>query len=109
MMKMNDDQIISAIKNHEARIKALEAKFSKPISPKVLTKTSSLPDRILLLRDKGFFATSKTVEETHQMLQKDYACEPDRVGMALLRLADKKQLRKASKVVADSKRKAYAW
>jgi hypothetical protein len=69
----------------------------------------SLPEHIIDLRDKGFFAQSKIPEEVHQKLQTAYPCEQDRVAMALLRLAAKRELRKAAKTSGNKKHKAYVW
>jgi len=83
---------------------------SAPKSP------SSLPERIIALRDAGFFRVPKTAEEVHAELQdsaKDtyYHCEPDRVVMALLRLLKRGELRKVSKKdgIEVKKKIAYVW
>jgi hypothetical protein len=68
-----------------------------------------LPERILDLRDKGFFSQSKTGNEVQGKLNPAYSCEVDRVLMALLRLAKRKKLRKASKSVDGKKQVAYVW
>lgn len=69
----------------------------------------SLPDRIIVLRDSGFFKQPKTIPEVHAKLQSTYGCELDRVVMALLRLSKRKLLRITSKVVGGRKLKAYVW
>lgn len=74
----------------------------------------SLPDRIISLRDAGFFTQPHTADEVHAELQdtskKDtyYYCEPDRVTTALRRLLKKGNLRKASRSDAP-KLIAYVW
>lgn len=69
----------------------------------------SLPAHILTLRSKGFFKEPKTAKETHARLQSLYACDLNRVSMALLRLVNRKQLRKASKRTGNKKEIAYVW
>jgi hypothetical protein len=59
------------------------------------------------LKDKRFFSIPKTAEETYEELQKIYPCEDNRVAVALLRLANKKQLRKATKIIKEKKYRAY--
>jgi hypothetical protein len=71
--------------------------------------TGTLPVRILRLRDDGFFKEPRTAAEVHAKLKPTYDCELNRVMMALLRLAKRKQLRKASKKVGESKQVAYVW
>jgi hypothetical protein len=69
----------------------------------------ALPERILDLRDKGFFSKSKTGNEVQAKLNPTYSCEVDRVLMALLRLAKRRKLRKASKTIDGKKQVAYVW
>lgn len=70
---------------------------------------NALPDHILRLRDSGFFKQPKVSREVHQKLGPTYPCDSNRVTMALLRLKNRKQLRKASKIVSDKKQVAYVW
>jgi len=69
----------------------------------------SLPDRILRLRDREFFATPKTSIEVHKEIEKEYYCEPNRVAVALARLLSRKELRKASKTQDGKKVDVYVW
>jgi len=69
----------------------------------------SLPTHILRLRNNGFFKQPKTPKETHARLQSHYACDLNRVTMALLRLRQRKQLRKTSKRIGKKKKGAYVW
>ena len=69
----------------------------------------SLSDHILELRNSGFFSQPRTAEETNNKLKDKYHCESDRVAMALLRLAQRKELRKATKIMGGKKYKAYVW
>lgn len=71
-------------------------------------RAKGLPDRILDLRDSGFFDSPKTASEVHQKLHGKYACELDRVAMALLRLQRRRQLRKVSREVDGRTVIAYA-
>lgn len=73
------------------------------------TGNNSLGDHIIALRDNGFFKQPKTGQEVHAKLQSSYACEYDRVAMALLRLLKRKLLRVTSKSVGKKKLKAYVW
>ena len=99
----------SAIENHEKRLHVLESILAKPKQLRSKTNKTSLSSHIMNLRDNNFFAQAKTAAETHEKLHATYHCERDRVAMALLRLADSKQLRKASKIVGKKKFKAYVW
>lgn len=82
----------------------------KPKSENIRNRTkNALPDHILRLRDSGFFKQPKVSREVHQKLGSSYPCDSNRVTMALLRLKNRKQLRKASKIVGDKKQVAYVW
>jgi hypothetical protein len=70
---------------------------------------ATLPSQILSLRDGGFFKQAKTPQETHTGLQSSYPCELDRVVVALIRLARKRKLRKASKLTGRIRKIAYVW
>jgi len=70
---------------------------------------NTLPKRILELRNKEFFKVPRTAREVQEKLQSSYPCDVDRIAMALLRLNERKELRKASKVVDGKKQVAYAW
>lgn len=78
-------------------------------TPVQKVRRNALPDRIVELRDKGFFAQPRTAREVQAKLNPTYACEVDRVCMALLRLVKRKKLRKASKMVGGKKQVAYVW
>ncbi|SRR5258706_1249237 len=71
----------------------------------------SLPDHIMDLRDnKKFFGEPRTADEVHQeLMSSNYHCERDRVYMALLRIAKRKELRKASKTINEKPLMAYVW
>jgi len=105
----NNIKINEILKNHEQRISALEGDLVKTNVAKVVKDKKPLSDHVLALRSTGFFSSPRTAEETHKKLMRKYPCEPDRVSMALLRLADKRLLRKASKVIDRKKYKAYTW
>jgi hypothetical protein len=70
---------------------------------------NKLPDHILRLREEGFFNPPKTAAETHAKLQPEYSCDLNRVAVALLRLRERKELRKTTKVSGDKKQVAYGW
>lgn len=96
-------------KDHEARISRLEALLSPSKPAQKPARTQKLPDHILNLRKNGFFSQPRTAIDTHKKLKGTYHCEVDRVAMALLRLASRKQLRKASKVEGKKRYQAYVW
>jgi hypothetical protein len=73
------------------------------------TAKNALPNHILRLREAGFFKQPRVSREVHEKLGSTYPCDANRVTMALLRLKNRKQLRKASKNVSDKKQVAYVW
>lgn len=77
-------------------------------TPKIYKK-NTLPKLILQSRERGSFKQPKTPQEIHKKLQPIYSCDLNRVEVALLRLHEKRQLRKASKVVGRKKVTAYVW
>jgi len=103
------DEINRTLKDHEKRLIALESNFNKESSNSSKGKKGTLQGHILSLRGKSFFSMSKTPGEVHKRLQGSYSCEPNRVAMALLRLANKKQLRKVFKKAGSKRHKAYVW
>ncbi|MBU0478267.1 hypothetical protein KKC91_06840 [bacterium] len=104
-----ENKISKTLKDHEKRIYALEALIGKSRKSKIKAGKQSLSDHIIELRDIGFFSQPKIAGETHTKLTKKYHCELNRVAVALVRLAGRKQLRKASKIVSGKKHKAYVW
>ncbi len=106
---IKENEINKILKDHETRISALEALIGKSKKPKIRVGKQSLSDHIIELRDSGFFSQPKTAEETHTKLTGKYHCELNRVEVALIRLAERKQLRKASKIVSGKKYNAYVW
>jgi hypothetical protein len=90
----------------EGRVTAIE-KICKS-KTRLSVQKDSLPDKILELRDSGFFSTQKIDVEVHKKLEElPYHCELNRVGMALLRLQRKGELRKSSKPVNGKSHIAY--
>jgi len=81
----------------------------KPATKKPSGNKKSLPVHIIELRDGGFFSQSKTAQETHAKLGVKYPCELNRVAVVLVRLAERRQLRKASKVINKKEYQAYVW
>jgi len=107
---MKDLKEINKILNdHEKRISALEKPAGNAKRPTIKSTKQSLSNHIIELRDNDFFSQPKNAEETYEKLKSTYHCELDRVAMALLRLAKRKELRKASKTVNGKKYKAYVW
>jgi hypothetical protein len=69
----------------------------------------SLPDRLIQLREVGFFQQPRTAAEAHSKLLENYHCVLDRVQMALLRLLRRRQLRKTTRTINDQEQIAYVW
>jgi hypothetical protein len=106
---ISNEEILKSLQDHESRISKIESLFSKPKPATTKEKTSSLANHLLGLRNHGFFSHPKTSEETHTELQEKYHCEENRVAVALLRLANRRLLRKASKMINGKKYQAYVW
>lgn len=106
MTKKDIDKILQ---NHEKRIFALEASVGKPKKQKTKMEKQSLSDHIIELRDDGFFSQPKIAKEVHTKLTGKYNCELNRVEVALKKIADRKELRRTSKIISDKKYKAYVW
>jgi hypothetical protein len=104
-----DKEIKAVLNDHEKRINHIESLLSKPKTPIQNKSNRKLTDYLMELRSKGFFSQPKIVDETHAKLQKIYSCEHNRVAVALLRLSQHKQLRRASKIVDGKKYQAYVW
>jgi hypothetical protein len=104
---MNPTEIEKMLQNHERRIAILEGHPNKPKFSKAQKTKKSLSDYIIELRDAGFFSQAKTIEEVHKKLQSMYPCAFDRVRIALLHVANRKQLRKMSKIISGKEYKAY--
>ena len=110
MTKMKSDKETKRIlDDHERRISHLESLLSKPRVGTPAKDKRKLTDHILELRNKGFLSQPKTAEEVHKKLQETYHCELNRVAVALLRLSNRKQLRRASKVIDKKTYQAYVW
>jgi len=96
-----------------ARLERLEAAvFGKtagkgPKRAGMRHSAETLPERILKLRDSGFFNPAKVPSEVRARLNPNYPCELDRVTMALLRLQRRRALRKTSKIVDGKRYAAY--
>ena len=106
---MESKDVSKKLQDHERRISALEKILDNAKKPKIRDKKQSLSDHIIELRDGGFFSKQKTAEETHTKLSGKYSCELNRVAVALVRLAERNQLRVSSKVLDKKKYKAYVW
>ncbi len=111
-----EKQIKQTLDDHERRLSKLELLLTANRGG--TSKIKKIPgqgnnvhltDRIIDLRDNKFFSRPMTAEETHKKLQETYHCELNRVAMALLRLAKRRELRRASKEANGKKYKAYAW
>src|SRR6185295_15225494 len=67
----------------------------------------TLADHILALRSEGFFKQPKTPNEVYEKINPIYPCEKKRVGVELIRLQDKKELRRISNKVGKIKQVSY--
>lgn len=106
---MENRDVSKKLQDHERRIAVLEKLMSNTKRSKIKDNKRSLSKYIMELRDDGFFSQPKTAVETHVKLNVKYSCELNRVEVALVRLAGKKQLRKGSKIMDKKKYKAYVW
>lgn len=104
----NLEEINKMLQDHESRLQKLEAS-KQAIRSDNQTAKPALADHIIRLRDENFFNQPKTGEEVHAKIQETYPCERNRVEVALLRLAAKKELRRATKNIGDKSYKAYVW
>ena len=78
-------------------------KVNQPKSDDVQT----LASHILLLRTEGFFKKPKTSNDVYEKIKDTYPCEKKRVGVELIRLQNKKELRKITETMGSTKRVAY--
>jgi hypothetical protein len=112
---MKREQIIAALRQIEQLVgnclEAVGERAKAPRKPRLVANLAknTLPPQILGLRDTGLFAQPKTARDVHAKLSTSYPCELNRVEVALPRLADRKKLRKTSKLVGGKKQAAYVW
>ncbi len=109
-----DERIDRILRDHESRLSKLESLLTKSsLSTNKVEYIDPTPvhltDHIIALRDNKYFAQPRTADETHKKLQGTYHCEMNRVSMALLRLAKRKLLRRATQTNGDKKYQAYVW
>lgn len=107
----SDGDVDELLRDHESRIKRLEllCETKKTSTKKKNGAQMSLTDHIVSVRDKKFFSQPKTAEDIHKKLQGEYHCDLNRVAVALVRLADRRLLRRTTKVVNGKKYQAYVW
>lgn len=107
---MKTDDISHRLAAIEKRLATLEQKTTvtrKQSQSRALA--TSLPDCIISIRSNGFFKKPRSIDEVHEHIQNEYSCEVDRVSMALLRLAKRRELRKCFVMKNDRKFKAFVW
>lgn len=97
------DQALFEIRGDSSTAPAKAAISSERSAP------TSLSEHVLVLRDRDFFKGPKIAAEVHAGLQPIYRCEMKRVGVELVRLVKRRELRKASKEVGGRKMVAYVW
>lgn len=85
------------------------AKKKEKDKPSGSSTSRNLSGHILRLRESGFFKQAKTAKEVYAKLQSAYACDLNRVAVALLRLQRRKKVRKTSKLVGNKDQIAYVW
>lgn len=107
-MKNDLNDIVRRVEKLEVVFDSLTTKRATK-SAKRATNSDNLQDKILALRDAGFFKQPKVAPEVHTKLQSTYSCNLNRVEVALYRMGKKKTLRIASKIVDGKKKKAYTW
>lgn len=107
----NDGGIEQLLRDHEKRITRLESLCGKKktSAKKNNDVQMNLTDHILAARNGMYFSKPKTAEEIHKNLQGTYHCDLNRVAVALLRLADRRMLRRTTKAVNGKKYQAYVW
>lgn len=103
------DPLAKTIADLKQRLSHLEALLENAPKKKKSAQPTTLVEHITKLRDSRFFAQPRTVEEVHKKPLPSYVCEPNRVAVALHRLAAKKQLRKAKKTNSGRGYQAYVW
>lgn len=109
MTKDTNTEIKALLQDHEKRIAKLESVLSNSKMPKIKKGKQSLPKHIMELRDNGFISQPKTAEEIHEKLEASYPCVLNRVEVALIRLCERRHLRKAAKKVSGKSCVAYVW
>src|SRR6266566_2602195 len=100
-MKVRIELVDDQGKKYSGEVELSEAKHvGKPraVGPPTQKEHPTLPERILGLREGGFFSKPKVSPEVFEEIKKKYYCQPDRVTMALIRLQKSQRLRKATKV-----------
>ena len=105
-----ENQLKKQLADLEKRVTILESRVSPIVKkPKQTSKPMTLAKHILALRDSAFFSQDRTADEVHKKLSSHYNCILNRVEVALVRLASKRQLRKATKTIGDKSYKSYVW
>ncbi|WP_372522201.1 hypothetical protein [Sulfuricaulis sp.] len=110
-MKLDED-VKKILNDHEIRLSRVESLITgnkRSVRTISHNQQETLTDRIVALRENGFFPQPRTAGEVHEKLQETYGCELNRVSMALLRLAKRRELRKAMKNINDKTYQAYVW
>jgi hypothetical protein len=110
--KITDDSGRSYHGAADLRAVAAETPSTIATDPRSGSKAAqklSLPDRLLQLREGGFFQQPRTAVEVHSKLLETYHCLLDRVQMALFRLLRRRQLRKTTKRTTEEEQVAYVW
>ena len=98
------DQAIRAVGHNIGRRRQVQIK--QPAKP---ASTKNLSFHILRIRDAGFFNEARTAKEVHSKIKVPYPCDLNRVAVALVRLRQRKKLRKTSKIVDKRKLVSYVW
>ena len=106
------DECLTILESGTSAIKVPKSNFlKKKINESVLDSDhkKSLTEHIIDLRENKFLKQAQTAKEVHEKLKLTYSCELNRVAVGLVRLAEKKELRKAKKEIAGKIYDAYVW
>lgn len=106
----NEETLKRRLDDLEHRVRKLELLRTPSIKKTTDNeKPLTLAQHILALRNTSFFSQPRSAVEVHKKINNTYSCVLNRVEVALVRMATKKQLRKATKVLEDKSYKAYVW
>jgi hypothetical protein len=106
---IKEDQNEKRLRIIEKRLTSLESRILESKTNLKSPSKITLSNKILHLRDSGFFSQPRTSDEVHKKLVPTYYCVLNRVEVALFRLASTKKLRKATKKINSHSYQAYVW
>jgi hypothetical protein len=104
-----EDRTEKRLRSVENRLSRLESRLRNPKARSKETPRATLPKHIMNLREAGFFSQPRSADEVHKKLSATYHCLPNRVEVALFRLASARKLRKATKRINSHSYQAFVW